>query len=421
MEKITISLFEWLESYYVAERAAKVLATTTVGIGILATAFILLIVSTTIIKKVAHAIATRTTTEWDDIFLKNKTFTAIAHLVPASIVYFTSGFANTYYPQLQPYFEKAGEIYLLLATLAIINAVLTSMNEIYNKSFAFSKQRPVAGFIQLLKIFIYFAGFLALIAILFDKKLINLFTGLGAAAAILMLVFKDSILGFVASIQISMNDMIKLGDWIAMPSRGADGDVIEINLTTVKVQNWDKTISMIPTYSLITESFVNWRGMELSGGRRIKRSINIDMHSVEFCTEELLEKLKRFMLISEYVIEKQAEIESYNQQLNLQPGQIINGRRQTNLGIFRKYLELYLKHHPMVNQEMTLLVRHLQPTEKGLPIEIYLFSKEKQWVAYEAIQADIFDHILAIIPEFGLRVFQYPCDQNSRNIQTLID
>jgi miniconductance mechanosensitive channel len=235
-----------------------------------------------------------------------------------------------------------------------------------------------------------------------------LLAGLGAMGAVLLLIFKDSILGFVASIQLSGNNMVKIGDWIEMRSRGADGTVIDITLNTVKVQNWDRTISTIPTYSMVTESFINWKGMEESGGRRIKRAINIDMTSIKLCDSALMNRLEKFLLIRDYVREKEEEIREYNRKKNISDEDVISGRRQTNIGVFRKYLEVYLRQHPMVNNDMTFLVRHLHPTEKGLPVEIYVFCKDKAWARYESIQADIFDHILAVIPEFDLRVFQEP-------------
>ena len=241
-------------------------------------------------------------------------------------------------------------------------------------------------------------------------------TGLTAFAAVLLFVFKDTILGLVASIQLSANKMLKPGDWIEVPKHNANGTVVDISLNTVKVQNGDKTISTIPTYSLIADSFINWTGMEESEGRRIKRSINIDMKSVRFCDEQMLEKFRQFRLISNYVVEKQKEILDHNKNLGIENDRVPNGRRQTNLGIFRKYLEEYLKSNPKINQDMVLLVRHLQPTETGLPIEIYLFSKDKQLNGYEGIQADIFDHILAVIPEFDLRVFQSPSGDDIKDL-----
>jgi miniconductance mechanosensitive channel len=223
-----------------------------------------------------------------------------------------------------------------------------------------------------------------------------------------MLIFKDSILGLVAGVQLSTNQMLHIGDWIEMPKYGADGDVIDISLTTVKVQNWDKTIATIPTYALVSESFNNWKGMEESGGRRIKRSINIDMKSVVFLDQEQIEKFRKYHLLADYITAKEKEIAEYNRSLELDDSIVTNGRRMTNLGTFRAYLENYLHNHPKIHQEMTFLVRHLQPTDKGLPLEIYVFSKDQAWTNYEALQADIFDHILAIMPQFGLRVFQNP-------------
>ncbi len=283
----------------------------------------------------------------------------------------------------------------------------SAVNDIYQTT-VYASTRPIKGYIQLVQILIVFVATIIVIAFLINKSPLGLFAGLGAMAAVLLLVFKDSILGFVASIQLSANKMIKPGDWIEMPSHKADGTVIDISLTTVKVQNWDKTITTIPTYALVSESFNNWAGMEESDGRRIKRSINIDMKSIRFCDEKLLDKLSHFYLLKDYISNKEEEIAKYNEKLQVKPGDIFNGRRQTNLGIFRYYLEAYLKQNPNINLGMTFLVRHLQPSETGLPVEIYVFSKDKRWANYEAIQADIFDHIFAILPEFDLRVYQNP-------------
>jgi miniconductance mechanosensitive channel len=248
-----------------------------------------------------------------------------------------------------------------------------------------------------------------IISVLLNKEPWGLFSLLGGMTAVTMLVFKDSILGFVAGIQLGANDMIREGDWIEMPKYGADGDVIEVTVNTVKVRNWDKTISTVPTYALITDSFKNWRGMSESGGRRIKRSICIDMNTVKFATEEMLSIFRKMELLKEYVDQKQQQIDADNSEKQIDlSATVVNGRRQTNLGIFRAYLENYLHDNPKIHTGMTFLVRHLQPTAQGLPIEIYVFSSDKNWVNYEAIQADIFDHILAALPEFGLRVYQQP-------------
>ena len=305
------------------------------------------------------------------------------------------------------FLENLTQTYMVLVVLLVIDAVLNALLEIY-QTLPVSKGRNIKGIVQVFKIIFYFIGILVIITIFTEKDMGGLLTGLGAMAAVLMLVFRDTILGLVASVQLSANKMVSIGDWIAMPKYGADGDVIDINLTSVKVQNWDKTIASIPTYALVTDSFNNWKGMEDSGGRRIKRSLNIDMSSVSFLSREQIDKFRSYNLLKDYIETKEKEIEEYNKAQKVDDTVVTNGRRMTNLGTFRAYLENYLHKHPMIHQEMTFLVRHLQPTEKGLPVEIYVFSKDQAWARYEGIQADIFDHILAILPEFGLRVFQNP-------------
>lgn len=410
-------VYDWIWALWQNDQTAKLLTTLLVGASVFFVAFALFFILKWISVTVVHRFAVKSKTQWDDVLLKYKVFTKVVHLVPGLIIYSSVSFAEPFYPKLDAYLLNITEVYLLITIVLFVNAMLNSLNDIYNITFSFSKEKPLAGFVQLVKIFVYFSALMALVAILFDKQLWTLFKGLGAAAAVLMLVFKDSLLGFVAGIQIMMNDMVKIDDWIEMRSRGADGSVIEINLTTVKVQNWDKTISMIPTYALITESFVNWRGMEQGNGRRIKRAINIDMTSVCFCDQNMLEEFKKFVLIRDYVSQKQLEIETFNQTLNVSPEDHYNGRRQTNLGVFRKYLEAYLRNNPLINQEMTFLVRHLQPTETGIPLEVYVFCKDKAWANYEGVQADIFDHILAVMPLFGLLVFQNPSGNDLQQLR----
>lgn len=418
MQALNQIIFEWLFKITAKNNFSQLLSTIIMGFAILIVAFFLLYIARKIMQSVAHRMSKHTKTEWDDIFLKHHLFLGIAHFIPASIIYFSANFADSFYPDLNKFITSLSNLYFLFAAMYTFNAILSSLNEIYNKSFSFAKEKPITGFIQMMKIFAYFVAILIVIAILFNKELGSLLTGLGAMAAILMLIFRDSILGFVAGFQISMNNMVKIGDWISMPQRGADGPVTEINLTTVKVENWDKTISNLPTYSLVSESFVNWKGMEESGGRRIMRSINIDMESVKFCDAIMLEKFEKFRLIKDYVITKQKEIEEFNSKMKVLPDEYFNGRRQTNLGIFRKYLEAYLKDHPKVHNDMTFLIRHLEPTDKGIPIQVYVFSKENTWAKYEAIQADIFDHIIAVLPEFGLRIFQIPSGHDLRTLKS---
>ncbi|MCK4853828.1 MAG: mechanosensitive ion channel, partial [Bacteroidales bacterium] len=292
---------------------------------------------------------------------------------------------------------------------------INALHQIYLTT-PISQGRPIKGYVQVVKIIIYFIAIILIIASLTKESPGKLLTGLGAMAAVLMLVFKDTILGFVASIQLSANKMVVPGDWISMPSHNADGTVLDISLNTVKVQNWDKTIATVPTYALVSESFQNWKGMEESGGRRIKRSINIDMNSVRFVDDELADRFKKIQFLKDYVVSREAEIIKYNEEHKIDGSILVNGRRMTNLGTFRKYIEEYLHRHPKIHNDMTFLVRQLQPDERGLPIEIYVFSNDQAWANYEAIQADIFDHILAVIPEFELRVFQSPSGRDFQNL-----
>ena len=261
---------------------------------------------------------------------------------------------------------------------------------------------------QVIKIILVFVIGITVISFVVDKDPSKLLAGLGAMTAVLMLIFKDAILGLVAGIQLSANNMVHLGDWIEMPKYGADGDVIDISLTTVKVQNWDKTISMVPAYALVSDTFKNWRGMSESGGRRIKRSVNIDMSTIRFCDEAMLDKFRKFQYITEYIDSKKRELSEFNTAAQVDDSELVNGRRMTNIGTLRAYIIAYLKNNPKIHKDMTFLVRQLQPTTEGLPLEIYVFSNDTAWVNYEGIQADIFDHILAVVPEFGLRVFQNP-------------
>ncbi len=359
-------------------------------------------------------IAKQTKNDWDDIFVQRRVFNRLAHLAPALVVYYALQYIFEL-PKLVEFLENLTQTYMVLVIVMVIDAVINAFHEIYHR-LPISKGRNIKGFIQVLKIIFYFVAIIFIISIFSGSPPKALMASLGALAAVFMFVFKDTILGFVASIQLSANKMVNVGDWISMPEYNADGDVIDINLTSVKVQNWDKTIASVPTYALVSQSFNNWKGMEESGGRRIKRSINIDMNSVGFLDETQKEKLRKFHLLHDYITQKEKEISEYNKSLKLDDSIVTNGRRMTNLGTFRAYLGNYLRSHPMVHQDMTFLVRHLQPTEKGIPLEIYVFSKDQAWANYEAIQADIFDHVLAIIPEFGLRVFQNPTGSDFQSL-----
>jgi len=350
--------------------------------------------------------ATKSKNDWDDILIERKVFNRLAHLAPAIIVHYALQYVFEA-ENLVNFLENLTQAYMVVVVLFVIDALLDSLHQVYHR-LPISDGRNIKGYVQVVKIIFYFVAIIMIISIFSGKAPKILMGGIGAMAAVLMLVFKDTILGFVASIQLSANNMVNVGDWISMPKYNADGDVIDISLNTVKVQNWDKTIATIPTYALVSESFNNWRGMEDSGGRRIKRSININMKSVGFLDHEQIEKFSKYHLLKDYISKKEKEITDYNKANKLDEDTVTNGRKMTNLGTFRVYLENYLHNHPKINQDMTFLIRHLQPSEKGIPVEIYVFSNDQAWANYEAIQADIFDHILAILPEFGLSVFQNP-------------
>lgn len=398
---------DWLIQLGLAEDKAILMVSVLAFIVLLLFAWLVYMVVTRIVLHFLKKIVNRTRTTWDNIFFDQKVFKRLAHLIPALIIY--SGVALTMadHPEAVKVIQTFAYLYMVIAGILAFDAVINGFHAIYN-TLPVSKDRSIKGLIQVIKIFTYVLGTGIVLSILLKKDLTTFFAGMGAMAAVIMLIFKDSILGFVAGIQLSTNDMVRLGDWIEMPSRHADGEVIDITLNTVKVRNWDKTISTIPPYALISESFTNWRGMEESGGRRIKRSVNIDMNSIHFLSREEIEKLKKIQIIRSYIEEKEIELEQYNKKQGVDASIPVNGRRLTNIGTFRIYLQEYLKINPEIHNDMTFLVRHLQPTDKGLPIEIYVFSKDQRWAFYESIQADIFDHVMAAIPHFGLRVYQNP-------------
>ena len=352
-------------------------------------------------------IIVRTETRWDDILLERKVFTRLSHLAPAIVLYIMLPLALEGYERLITFTTNLLFIYIIIVGILVCNSFLNAVLDIY-RTLEISKEIPIKGFIQILKVVLFFIVGIFIISIILNKTPLFLFSGLGALTAVLLLIFKDAILGFVAGIQLAANKMVAHGDWIEMPNYGADGEVLEVALTTVKVQNWDKTVTTIPTYALISESFKNWRGMQLSGGRRIKRSVYIDINNIKFCTEEMIERFSKIRYIAEYMEKKKKELTEYNRERQLDGLPPTDKRQLTNIGTFRAYVVAYLKNHPMINQEMTFLIRQLPPAEHGLPVEIYVFCKDKVWANYEAIQSDIFDHILAVVPEFDLKVFQSP-------------
>ena len=356
----------------------------------------------------------KTKATWDDIVFDRKVLTHVSHLVAPILLYILLPLAISNLGLLS-FIQRICMIYIIAVFLKFISSLLTALFHVYSEKEQF-RDRPLKGLLQTVQVILFFIGGIIIVSILIDKSPMVLLTGLGASAAVLMLVFKDSIMGFVSGIQLSANNMLRVGDWIQMPKYGADGTVIEVTLNTVKVRNWDNTITTIPPYALVSDSFQNWRGMQESGGRRIKRSIRIDMNSVKFCTPEMLAKYKKIQLLKDYIEETEKVIEDYNKEHGIDNSILVNGRRQTNLGVFRAYLTNYLKSLPTVNQDLTCMVRQLQPTEQGIPLELYFFSAIKAWVPYEGVQADVFDHVLAIIPEFDLHVFQNPTGEDFREL-----
>lgn len=364
-----------------------------------------------VLKSITHIIHNNRYT-WDNIILEKRVFHKLSHLVPAIIIYSSAAI----FPFYQIVIEKLAVTYIIIVTITVFSALLNAVEAIY-RTFEVSKIRPIKGYIQVTKIFLYIIGTIVVISSLIGQNPVIILSGLGALSAVLMLVFKDSILGLVAGVQLSSNEMVRVGDWIEMPKYDANGDVIDITLNTVKVMNFDKTITMIPSYALISDSFKNWRGMQVSGGRRIKRSIQIDTSSISFCTQEMIEEFQKIHYLSEYITTRLEEIHTYNIEHEINMESNVNGRQLTNIGVFREYIHQYLRNHPKIHKDMTLIVRQLAPGDNGLPLEIYAFSNDINWAAYESLQADIFDHIFAVAPTFGLRAFQNPTGHDLVHLQ----
>ena len=373
------------------------------------------IVAKRIVVRGLENLVRHTTTSWDDILVKRRLFHRLSHLAPALVVYVFAPSVLDGYDLWVVIVQRVCLVYMLLVTVLAADGVLSALAEILHLA-KFSRDLPVKTIVQVLKLLLYSVAAIVLISLVIGQSLNLLLGGLGAMTAVLMLIFRDPILGLVAGVQLSANQMVARGDWIEMPKYGADGDVLEVALTTVKVQNWDKTITTIPTYALITESFKNWRGMSESGGRRIKRAIYVDIGSIRFCDDEMLERFSKIQHITAYLEKKRQDISSWNDARNVEAPDSAGSRRLTNVGTFRAYVVAYLRNHPMVHQDMTFLVRQLAPTEHGLPIEIYVFSRDQEWSHYEDIQADIFDHILAIAPAFDLRIYQHPSGADVRDL-----
>jgi miniconductance mechanosensitive channel len=355
--------------------------------------------------------------QFDSALLGRGVIARLANVVPALVAYYGINFVEGLPANAVLIVRGVASAYVVLTIALSLANLLNALGAIYeHRDPERARTRPIKGYLQVAKLVIYMLAAILIVATLFNRDPLLLLSGLGAMTAVLLLVFKDTILSLVASVQLSSHDMLRVGDWIEMPQLNADGDAIDISLHTVKVQNWDKTITTIPTWRLINESFKNWRGMVESGGRRIKRSLYLDQTSVRFLTPEERQRLRRFALIDAYLDRKQAELEEFNAKLIAESKDPVNTRRVTNVGTFRAYVQAYLEHHAQIHRNMTLLVRQLQPGPTGLPLEIYCFTSTTAWAEYESIQADIFDHLYAILPEFGLRVFQQPSGEDVRRM-----
>lgn len=418
--KLIDLLVKLFESVGITGTASMILSEMICAIILFAIAFGIFYLVHFILKKTLYVWISKSESKRDDLIIKNKIFRRLCLLIPAYII---RNYIASAIPDFSGFYSAIillTKVYEVFIYSRIADGIITTLGQIYD-TYEVSKSKPIKGFIQVVKAIIYIICILLIIAILTQRQLSSILIGLGTLSAVLMLVFKDPILGFVGGLQLTLNDMLRIGDWIVMEKSKADGEVLEIGLTTVKVQNWDMTITTIPTYTLISDSFTNWRGMENSGGRRIARSFTIDVDTVKFCTPEMLERFKTYQLVRDYIIEKEKEVEEFNRLNNIDDSNLVNGRRQTNLGIFRAYLNAYLAQNPNINKDMTFMVRQLSPTENGIPIQIYAFSSNKAWISYENIQSDIFDHVFAVVRMFDLKIYQKPSSNTLEKVNRNID
>ena len=400
-------IYDYLVSLGASQTVAKYLNMFALLIALLVAVSIIDYVIRKILRGTFSQFAAKSKTKFDDILVANKAPRNIAHIIPLLIVIEFIPVVFFDFPVFENFIRKSLEVFAIVLTLWIVRSLLNTTKD-YLKTLPRLKDKPIASYIQVFMIFAWVAGFMSAIAIITGIPFVKFLTGLGAISAVVLLIFKDTILGFVASIQVSINDMVRIGDWITFEKYGADGDVIEITLATVKVQNFDKTITTIPTYALISDSFKNWRGMTSSEGRRIKRALHIKQEGVKFLTESDVTKLKGIQLITSYLESSDTKIASYNSSKNIDKSLLLNGRNLTNLGVFRKYVDSYLQNNSAINKDMTIMVRQLAPTTQGIPMEIYAFSSDKRWSNYEYIISDIFDHLIAALPYFDLEVFELP-------------
>lgn len=398
-------LYDFLIDQGIPQETAVYLNIAIGGIFVAVISFLLDYVARRLLAALAHRIAPRTNNYFDDYLIKNKTPQYLAHLVPIFFIAWVVPYLLESFPDVEKIVHMAIDVYMIILIILVIRSVLRSFRD-YLKTLRSFKDKPIHSYIQVFMIFVWSVGLVSIFSVITGKSIVAFLTTLGALSAIILLIFRDTILGFVASIQVSVNDMVRIGDWITMEKYGADGDVVEISLATVKVQNFDKTITTIPTYALISDSFKNWRGMNESDGRRIKRAIILKAHSIHYLSDQEIEELKKIELISDYLDHRQKDIQEFNTENANDKSVLINGRNLTNIGVFRKYIEEYLEKHPAINENMMIMSRQLAQTPQGVPLEIYAFSKDKVWKNYEYIMGDIFDHLLAAVPYFYLETYE---------------
>ena len=404
-------LYTYLIELGLSHNSAKYLNMLTLLVVLLLLTVLVDFVLRKVLIKLFTQFTLKSKTNFDNLLVKNKAPRSIAHIIPLIIALELIPYVFIDFPYFENLVEKGLQVFAIILTLWIVRSFLNTLKD-YFKTLNSLKDKPIDSYIQVFMIFAWLLGIMSAFAIITGIEFIKFITTIGAASAVIILVFKDTILGFVASIQVSINDMVRIGDWITFEKYGADGDVIEINLSTVKVQNFDKTITTIPTYALISDSFKNWRGMEISDGRRIKRALHIKLDSIKYLAKEEIEQLKKIESITTYLETRQEDIDTYNTNHNINKELLLNGRNLTNIGVFRKYIETHIENHSGINKDMMIMVRQLAPEAHGIPLEIYAFSSDKRWQNYEYIMADIFDHIIAAVPYFHLELFELPSNSS---------
>lgn len=416
MDRLDRVVSEWLISIGLPTEYAVFVELAIDTVFLVLIAILVDIIAKRVVLRFIENIVQRSSSTLDDIFFEKRVFDALAHLAPALVIELGAPLVYEAYPEFVNGLSKFIQLYVIVIVVWVAGSFLDALLELSERN-PYLKDKPMLSYVQLGKLISYVLAGVMMFSILFSKSPVVVLSAFGAAGAVLIFVFKDTILGLVASIQISVNDTLRVGDWVSMEKYNADGDVIRITLNTIVVQNWDKTISTIPAYAFVSDSFKNWRGMTEAGGRRIKRSIHISVSSVKFCDQEMLERFSRFQILESYIASRSEEIAQYNEDLKADKTYPLNGRHLTNIGLFREYVSTYLKRNNNIRQDMTCMVRQLAPSEIGVPLEVYCFTKTIEWIPYENIQSDIFDHLLATAKLFDLEVFQNPSGSDFAQIR----